>query len=110
MICEFCTVKVSPFTCKVVLEDVPGIDIICPPITTLDGRTCTGMLSIVVEAGTLPALELIGVKGLLMMEAMMFPIWVVVGDWPAAGDVLLVLTKGVDLLLLAWVLGKGEPP
>lgn len=101
MICEFCTVKVCPFTCNVVLEDVPGIDITCPPITTLDGRTCTGMLSIVVEAGTLPALELTGVKGLLMIEAMISPIWVVVGDWLAAGDALLLLAPG---------LGKGELP
>jgi hypothetical protein len=71
-------VNVCPFTCSVVFEDVPGSDITCPPMTTLDGRTCTGMLSMVAEAGTLPALELMGVKGLLMMELMIFPTGVVV--------------------------------
>lgn len=69
-------------------------------MTTLDGKTSTGTLSIVAEAGALPALELMGVKGLLMIELMMFPTGVVVGDWPAGGGVLLILITGGGLLVL----------
>lgn len=41
-------------------------------------------------------LELTGVKGWLMIEAMIFPICVVVGDWLATGGALLVPTLGLD--------------
>jgi hypothetical protein len=114
MISEFCTVKVCPFTSTVAFEVPLGIDRACPPMTTLEDRTCTGTLSILVLTGLAGALVLLdptGVKGLLMIDAMIFPIEVVVGGrltTRLVAGALLVPAFAEGALLVG--VGVGEPP
>ena len=79
----------------------------CPPMTTLDGRTATGILSIEVVTGAAAA----GVKGLFTTEAMMSPTGVVVGAWVTTAGVLagalLVPALGLDEASAA---GDEPPP
>jgi hypothetical protein len=104
MISEFCTVKVCPFSSTVAFEVPLGIDKACPPMTTLEDKTCTSTLSILVLTGAAGALVLLdptGVKGLLMIDAMIPPIEVVVGGW---------LTTRLVVGALLVEVGFGEPP
>jgi hypothetical protein len=88
MISDGCTVNVAPFASTVVESDV-GIGTVWLPMITLEGRTTTRTLSIVVvtgETGIWPAGDGVA-KGELIMEAIMFPIPVVVAGTMTNGPV-----------------------